>query len=78
MIVAFDLDDTLYDEITFVRSGFRAVAEVVSQRWNIAATDAYAILSESLAENDRGRQFDDLLDRLGAHTRKNVDYLIAI
>ena len=76
MIVAFDLDDTLYDEISFVRSGFRAVAEAASQRWNISAADAYATLSESLANNGRGRQFDDLLERLGAHTRKNVRMLI--
>ena len=31
-IVVFDLDDTLYPEIEYVRSGFRAVAFAVGSR----------------------------------------------
>lgn len=33
--VAFDLDDTLYDEIEFVRSGYAAVADVVRQQYQL-------------------------------------------
>jgi len=34
--VVFDLDDTLYDEIDFVRSGFRAVAAAVESRYRVS------------------------------------------
>ncbi|MFI0435414.1 MAG: HAD family hydrolase [Parachlamydiaceae bacterium] len=30
MVIIFDLDDTLYEELTFVRSGFQAVADYLS------------------------------------------------
>ena len=30
MIVVFDLDDTLYEEIQFVKGGFQAVAKLLS------------------------------------------------
>ena len=33
MIIVFDLDDTLYEEITYVRSGFKAVASYLSQTY---------------------------------------------
>ena len=32
-LIAFDLDDTLYPELSFVQSGFRAVARVVEERF---------------------------------------------
>ncbi len=33
--VVFDMDDTLYDEMTFVQSGFRSVAQYLSTRFNL-------------------------------------------
>ena len=40
MIIVFDLDDTLYDERTYVMSGFAAVAEMLHDRfgWPVAAS----------------------------------------
>ena len=35
MILVFDLDDTLYDEITFVYSGFSAVSKYLSLQFNL-------------------------------------------
>ena len=32
-LIAFDLDDTLYPELSFVESGFRAVARAVEERF---------------------------------------------
>ena len=34
-IIIFDLDDTLYPEIEFVMSGFRAVSRYISKKYNI-------------------------------------------
>ena len=38
--VIFDLDDTLFDEIDFVRSGFRAVARLIATLSDNASPDA--------------------------------------
>ena len=35
MILVFDLDDTLYDEIAFVYSGFSAVSKYLSLQFNL-------------------------------------------
>lgn len=43
--VVFDLDDTLYEEIDFVRSGFSAVADAVQRRFGY---DCREILNERL------------------------------
>lgn len=40
-IVCFDLDDTLYKEIDFLKSGYRKVAELVEKRYGIDAWTAY-------------------------------------
>ena len=32
MIAVFDLDDTLYNEISFVKSGFNEVSKLLSKR----------------------------------------------
>lgn len=78
MIIVFDLDDTLYEEITFVHSGFRAVAEAVSGRWPISAESAFEFLMDSIKKTGRGRQFDDLLDRVGARSRRNIEWLLRV
>ena len=43
--VVFDLDDTLYDEIDYVRSGFRAVAIAVRADTTPTATRSCSIES---------------------------------
>ncbi len=43
-VVVFDLDDTLYKEIDFLKSGFQKVAELVEKRYGIDAKDAYDYL----------------------------------
>lgn len=40
-VVCFDLDDTLYKEIDFLKSGYRKVAELVGKRYGIDAWTAY-------------------------------------
>ena len=40
-VVCFDLDDTLYKEIDFLKSGYRKVAELVEKRYGIDAWTAY-------------------------------------
>jgi putative hydrolase of the HAD superfamily len=76
MIVAFDLDDTLYEEINYVRSGFHAVANTANEKWGIPSAEAFEILWASLASHGRGRQFNELLRHLGVLTQSNLRLLI--
>jgi putative hydrolase of the HAD superfamily len=67
--VIFDLDDTLYDEVDFCRSGFRAVATFLSGIPNLTAApgaDAvFAALWEQFNKGNRGKTFNAALDALG-------------
>lgn len=78
MIVAFDLDDTLYRELDYVESGFRAVADHVSALHPITSDEAYELLIESVERDGRGRQFDDLLRAIGAFSVRKRDLLVQV
>lgn len=61
--VAFDLDDTLYLERDYVRSGFRAVAEYAVQDTDVLTEDAFIFLWHDFLAGVRGSAFNDLLTR---------------
>ena len=58
MIFVFDLDDTLYDEITFVKSGLLQVAKYVNIHYKIEQQPAYELMLRELDINGRGKIFD--------------------
>ena len=60
MIVVFDLDDTLYDELDFVRSGFVAVARAVDPA---RAGELVTFMQAELEQHGSGRVFNALIDR---------------
>jgi putative hydrolase of the HAD superfamily len=76
VIVALDLDDTLYPEETFVRSGFRAVAHALGERWGVDEGEAFDMMWRSLQESGRGSQFDDVVEHFGV--RQSVAELVRI
>jgi putative hydrolase of the HAD superfamily len=78
VIVAFDLDDTLYPEETFVRSGFRAVAHALHERWGVSEREAFDAMWDSLERRGRGTQFDDVVASLGLRGRQPVAELVKI
>ena len=61
MPLVFDLDDTLYDESTFVDSGFGAVAAMLESRLGISATVLHDRMRAVLREQGRGRVFNVVL-----------------
>jgi putative hydrolase of the HAD superfamily len=63
--VVFDLDDTLYPESAYVRSGFRAVAEEARRRYGVPADEAYAELERLFEDGVRGDTFDRWLRTRG-------------
>lgn len=63
-VVVFDMDDTLYLERDYVRSGFRHVAEKVSSTAGVAPRRIADFLNHTANElNCRGNNFDLLLQR---------------
>jgi putative hydrolase of the HAD superfamily len=57
-----DMDDTLYDERSYVLSGFRAVAHAIHEHFPHADPDALqAAMVEGLDAQGRGRLFDGAL-----------------
>jgi putative hydrolase of the HAD superfamily len=66
MVLIFDLDDTLYDELSFVLSGFRAVAAWGQSTYGWHADDSYATMRKLLRQHGRGRIFDSWLAGRGS------------
>jgi putative hydrolase of the HAD superfamily len=66
--IAFDLDDTLYPEAEYVRSGFRQVAAWIEGRLGTPAETSYRELEHLFHEGVRGNLFDLWL---AAHDRVN-------
>jgi putative hydrolase of the HAD superfamily len=66
--VIFDLDDTLYDEIEYCKSGFRAVADFLACSLKVPARNIFdALWSQSIAGN-RTNTFNKTLEQI------KVDY----
>lgn len=76
MILIFDLDDTLYPEIEYVRSGFLAVANELNHLFNWPVTDSFNFMLKTLDEKGRGSVFNDLLHYHGKLSKKNVKLCI--
>ena len=61
MIFVFDLDDTLYDELTYVESGFTAVANFVGDSFGLDKSDLLDGFLACLRSEGRGTVFDSVL-----------------
>lgn len=59
----FDLDDTLYAERQFARSGFGAVATDIERRFGVPRRDALATLVDALRHGNRSRALQELCER---------------
>jgi putative hydrolase of the HAD superfamily len=69
-VIVFDMDDTLYDEASFVVSGFRAVADMMFQQWGIPRKAALMTMRRTLAQDGRGAIFDTVLKEHGHFSMK--------
>jgi putative hydrolase of the HAD superfamily len=63
MVLVFDLDDTLFEEITFVKSGFDAVAAFLFKEFGVNQKKSLAFMLNELQEEGRGKIFNELLIR---------------
>lgn len=78
MVIIFDLDDTLYNEKTFVFSGFNEVAKWISSCTSISQNEIYNFMSDELAKNGRGAIFDRVLEKYYKLNKTNVKRCINI
>ena len=75
--VILDLDDTLYDEIDYCRSGFAAVADFLHKaNSNISKDSFFDELWGQFQNNNRTRTFNAALKALGLSCDKNLISLL--
>ncbi len=75
--VIFDLDDTLYDEMQFVKGGFKAVSSCISKN-NSNQNTVYRMLLDVLEKHGRGHTFDIALKKLGLYSKKLIPKLVEV
>lgn len=78
MILVLDLDDTLYEEQSFVLSGFQHVAEWLSKQSLSSEKLLLDSLIQELADNGRGKVFDAILKDLKIFSSENLSECIRI
>ena len=71
-VLVFDLDDTLYPELSYVHGGFRAVAAFLSPILLVPAEALAAGMIAEEAEQGRGQVFDNVLRQHGRWSKTLV------
>lgn len=71
-VLVFDLDDTLYPELSYVHSGFRAVADFLSPLLGVPAQALAAGMIAEEAAHGRGQVFDNVLRQYGRWSKSLV------
>lgn len=62
--VIFDMDDTLYDEVDYCRSGFRAVGRFLAEKYDVNADEAFDALWSEFCSGNHDRTFNAALENL--------------
>ena len=78
--VVFDLDDTLYDEIEYCKSGLKAVSEfLVDASISQSAERIFSIFWDQFTAGNRTRTFNAALDVLGiSYDDQQIQELVAV
>lgn len=76
-IIVFDLDDTLYDELSYARSGLLEVSKYMNKQWGTPQEESYAHLLVFLRE-DRNNILEKILRTYGIFNKKNLRSCISI
>lgn len=76
--VIFDLDDTLYDERQFVRSGHRAVSNYLAEKYGVNRESCYRLLSSIFSKQGRSNLFDSALQKLNIYNKETVQEMVRV
>lgn len=77
-VIVFDLDDTLYDEIEYVKSGFKEVSNYFSDKFKLDKNLIYNYMVRDLEKNGRGKIFDNVLENFKIYSKENIKKAIFI
>jgi len=78
MIIIFDLDDTLYPEITFVKSGIREVSIFLSQEFNLSSSKLQNYMIDYLSKYGRSEMFNNVLSLHNLNKKHIVNKCLSI
>jgi len=78
VILVFDLDDTLYDELSYVHSGFRAVARHIVHLYPQDEEKIFKRLCDVERTMGRGQAFDTVLKEIGIRSSTAVKQCLAV
>ena len=78
MILIFDLDDTLYEELSYVKSGMKAVSNYINNRFQIPALNSYKKMVNFLEVDGREKVFDKMLNDYRLNKKEYVNECLAI
>jgi putative hydrolase of the HAD superfamily len=78
MVLIFDLDDTLYDERTYVESGFRAVAQWGKSMFGWDADRSFSMMMSVLDSEGRGAVFNRWLEGNGIRSKKVIQECVRV
>lgn len=70
--VIFDLDDTLYNEIEYVKQAFMNVAIYLSKKCSVSSDKLYERMIELLNKNGRGRIFNDIIEEFDINVSPKI------
>jgi putative hydrolase of the HAD superfamily len=77
--ILLDLDDTLYDEASYMRSGFAAVAAAIAGMSGYASSSVLGVLLDVERRDGRGHVFDSALAAFGmAAEPQFVQHLVTL
>ncbi|URZ00963.1 Pyrophosphatase PpaX [Clostridium felsineum] len=74
--VIFDLDDTLYNEMDFVKEGFKCVASFLSRKYHLDEKKLFEDILEILKLKGRGKIFDTLCKKY--NIKEDIKTLVEI
>ncbi len=78
MILVFDLDDTVYDEISFVKSGYLAVSAYLENKYAIQRDFLFSLMMKRLSSKGRSNVFDHVLQHINHLSKKNIRECLSI
>ena len=77
MIIAFDLDDTLYDEITFVKSGLKSVSDHLYEKYLISRKHSTNFFHQELVQG-RDKILDKALRKFNIYSKYEVKKCLSV
>ena len=72
MILVFDLDGTLFDMLSYCKSGDLAVANFMQKEWGISAKESYGRMLRIIESKGTSNLFDTILKQYHVYSKKAV------